>query len=190
MDIKTLCLGLLTSGQATGYDLKKHFESTFSHFYTAGYGSIYPALADLAETGLVSCTEVSEKGKPAKKVYRITPAGEACFQEALKNACPCHKLRSEFLAMMFFAQQMDARQIDALLNHRLTDIDQKLTMLAASASEQPEMPLGPDFVRGFGEAVLTAARDYIRGQQDRLRAESGMSRAQAQGNSSIQGCKP
>ena len=54
MDVKTLCLGLLTVNEACGYDLKKTFETSFKHFFPAGYGSIYPALADLAESGLVS----------------------------------------------------------------------------------------------------------------------------------------
>ena len=45
MDVKTVCLGMLTDGPASGYDLKKQFESTFSHFFAAGYGSIYPALS-------------------------------------------------------------------------------------------------------------------------------------------------
>ena len=48
MDIKTLCLGVLTQGEASGYDIKKHFECVFSHFYVAGFGSIYPALTELA----------------------------------------------------------------------------------------------------------------------------------------------
>ncbi|HEY3858944.1 MAG TPA: PadR family transcriptional regulator, partial [Gammaproteobacteria bacterium] len=53
MDVKDLCLGALTYGDATGYDLKKFFESTFSHCFLAGYGSIYPALAELTEEQLV-----------------------------------------------------------------------------------------------------------------------------------------
>ena len=44
MDVKTVCLGMLTDGTASGYDLKKEFESTFAHFFAAGYGSIYPAV--------------------------------------------------------------------------------------------------------------------------------------------------
>ncbi len=55
MDVKTLCLGLLTQGAASGYDLKKRFETCFRSFYSAGYGSIYPALAYLADTDLVTC---------------------------------------------------------------------------------------------------------------------------------------
>jgi hypothetical protein len=41
MDVKTVCLGMLTDGEASGYDLKKFFESSFGHFFPAGYGSIH-----------------------------------------------------------------------------------------------------------------------------------------------------
>ena len=53
MDVKTVCLGMLTDGPASGYDMKKCFESSFGHFFPAGYGSIYPALATLARNGMV-----------------------------------------------------------------------------------------------------------------------------------------
>ena len=46
---------MLTDGAASGYDLKKHFEWTFGHFFAAGYGSIYPALSSLAEQDLDEC---------------------------------------------------------------------------------------------------------------------------------------
>ena len=53
MDVKTLCLGVLTEGDKTGYEIKRCFEEAFSHFFGAGFGSIYPALADLSRRGLV-----------------------------------------------------------------------------------------------------------------------------------------
>jgi len=68
MDVKTVCLGMLTDGEASGYDLKKHFESTFGHFFAAGYGSIYPALSSMADEGLVECREIPQDGKPDRKV--------------------------------------------------------------------------------------------------------------------------
>ena len=49
MDVKTVCLGMLSDGEASGYDLKKQFESSFGHFFAAGFGSIYPALSSLAD---------------------------------------------------------------------------------------------------------------------------------------------
>jgi PadR family transcriptional regulator AphA len=103
MNVKTLCLGLLSIREACGYDLKKAFESTFKHFYPAGYGSIYPALADLAENGLVSCREIPQEGKPDRKIYRITDEGRRHFRTALRDTQPQHKLGSEFWAMLFLA---------------------------------------------------------------------------------------
>ena len=39
MDVKSVCLGILTHGEASGYDIKKCFESSFGHFFMAGFGS-------------------------------------------------------------------------------------------------------------------------------------------------------
>ena len=119
MDVKTLCLGMLSFGDACGYDLKKRFEALFRHFYAAGYGSIYPALAELAEAGLVTCRAVPQERRPDRKVYRITEAGRQQFLDALHTTRPQHKLRSEFLAMIYFAELMDAERLDALLDDRL-----------------------------------------------------------------------
>jgi len=39
MDVKTLCLGVLNRGEASGYEIKKQCEEgPFSHFYAAGFG--------------------------------------------------------------------------------------------------------------------------------------------------------
>ena len=119
MDVKTLCLGLLSINEACGYDLKKEFESIFKHFYSAGYGSIYPALADLAENGLVSCREIPQEGKPDRKTYSITESGRKAFDDALQNTNPQHKMRSEFLAMLYFADLMEADHLRTLMDDRV-----------------------------------------------------------------------
>ena len=52
MNVKTLCLGYLSLHEATGYEIKKDVEDgLFSHFIEASYGSIYPALNQLANEG-------------------------------------------------------------------------------------------------------------------------------------------
>ena len=55
MNVRTLCLGILSLGEATGYEIKKGIEDgMFSHFIDASFGSIYPALTQLAAEGLLS----------------------------------------------------------------------------------------------------------------------------------------
>ena len=77
MDVKTLCLGVLTEGDKTGYEIKQRFEEAFSHFFGAGFGSIYPALAELSRQGLVTCQSVEQDKRPDKKVYSLTAAGQS-----------------------------------------------------------------------------------------------------------------
>ena len=162
MDVRTLCLGMLSFGDACGYDLKKRFESLFRHFYPAGYGSIYPALAELAAARLVTCRDVPQDGRPDRKVYRITEAGRRAFAQALATSRPTHKLRSEFLAMIYFAELMDPRRLDELLDERLRELAEAREHIAAIQSAWPdEVPVGARFVAGFGAALARVATEYI-----------------------------
>ena len=162
MDVKTLCLGLLTVQEACGYDLKKTFESSFKHFFPAGYGSIYPALADLADAGLVNCREIPQVGKPDRKVYRITEAGESAFIDALNRTDPQHKLRSEFLAMIYFADRMDDSRLADLLDDRVARLRESIKQIESIQSKiGDEGSAGADFVAGFGTVIAEAAARYI-----------------------------
>lgn len=169
MDVKTVCLGMLTDGPASGYDLKKQFESSFAHFFAAGYGSIYPALSSLADDNLVECEEIPQEGKPDRKVYRITDEGRAFLGEALQNPCPCHKVRSEFLATMCFAHLMRPGDIETVLDHRLEEIARYRAMFAQLESECMEnWSEGMKFVLGFGKAMTNAMETYINDNRHRL----------------------
>ena len=96
MDVRTICLAILTRGDATGYEIKKLFEEGgYRHFVEASFGSIYPALTALAGDGLVTCTAVPQDGRPDKKVYHLTSRGRLELLRAVdlptevaKMACP------------------------------------------------------------------------------------------------------
>ena len=169
MDVKTVCLGMLTDGEASGYDLKKEFESSFGHFFAAGYGSIYPALSALADSGLVECQHVPQEGKPDRKVYRITDAGREHLLSALDNPAPTHKVRSEFLATMCFAHLMSPQQIEQVLESRAEDIARYLSMFdELEECDLNDWPQGMQFVCGFGRAMTEAMRNYIDENKDML----------------------
>jgi DNA-binding PadR family transcriptional regulator len=162
---------MLTEGPASGYDLKKEFESTFSHFFAAGYGSIYPALSSLSDSGYVDCEEIPQEGKPDRKVYRITAEGHRFLCEALKNLEPCHKIRSEFLATMCFAHLMPADDVQAILDHRLASIEQFQRMFDQFEQDSVhEWPEGAKFVLVMGRAIATAMATYINENRQTLAA--------------------
>jgi len=176
MDVKTLCLGLLNNGDACGYELKKTFESLFKHFFPAGYGSIYPALADLAAAGLVECREIPQIGKPDRKVYSITDKGRAAFEQALQHTEPRHKLRSDFLAMMYFAELIDDQRVSTLLDDRIEAFEDAVQHISSIESEMGnEATPGAKFVAGFGAVIAKAAAEYIEKNRHLLTGEDDSS---------------
>ncbi len=182
MDVKTVCLGMLTDGEASGYDLKKEFESSFSHFFAAGYGSIYPALNALAGDGLVECRHIPQEGKPDRKVYKITESGREHLLAALENPCPSHKVRSEFLATMCFSHLMTREQIETVLENRVKEMTDYLQLFKEfETSCMDEWPPGARFVLGFGQTMMKTMRKYIEEHRDMLLEETDTERKSAVG---------
>ena len=173
MDIKTLCLGVLTFGPASGYDIKKYIETRISHFFAAGYGSIYPALAELAAAGMVTCEEIPQEGKPARKVYQLTERGRDRFASALAKTDPKHKVRSEFMVLMHFAHVLKPHQVQAIMDKRLKDIREETQAIeryvrAMQNSEEEADKAGMQFAAGLGKAMLAAADEYMRRNRHKL----------------------
>src|SRR3546814_665287 len=73
MDAKTLCLGVLSRGAASGYEIKKAFEEgPFSHFHQASFGSIYPTLNALSADGLVAVRPGAAKAPGQEDLFPHT----------------------------------------------------------------------------------------------------------------------
>lgn len=160
---------MLTDGPASGYDMKKCFESSFGHFFPAGYGSIYPALATLARNGMVEFEEVPQDGKPDRKVYTITEKGREELMKGLSNPKPTHKVRSEFLAMMCFAHLMTEEQVNLVIDNKLLELDDFLKLFDDIPScDCGSMPNGTRFVAGFGQFVASSLKVYIEENREML----------------------
>ena len=160
MDTRSICLGVLSMGEATGYEIKKLFEEgPFSHFYDAGFGSIYPALNKLLAAGHATCRHEEQDGRPAKKVYAITDAGSAVLAGALHEEPAIDRIRSEALVMMFFGHKLNsdqrARVLDKYRAH-YAKVLHGLHELDTSCEG-----FGRQFVHGFGLAIYETAVRYL-----------------------------
>lgn len=161
MDVRTICLGLLTRADATGYEIKKQFEGDgFGHFAEASFGSIYPALSRLTEEGLVSVREEPQEKRPDRKVYSITEAGRARFLEALNRPVQEDRNRSAFAFAMLFSHLLPHQTVQALLESYIADKEARLARLNARTSEA-QSP-GELFVNGLGRTIYAAMLDYLR----------------------------
>lgn len=181
MDVKTLCLGVLSCGDASGYEIKKQFEEgPFAYIYDAAFGSIYPALGKLKDEGLVTFKAMAQDGRPDKKVYSINDNGLAALRKALNKKPQRDKMRSETLFMFFLAHLMDrqARQ-DAYDSYLETYKGHVAEMRGEQAGECSEMAEqfeglpGHEFVHGFGLAVYQAAVDFLENNRHLLFPEEG-----------------
>lgn len=181
LDVKTLCLGVLTEGEASGYDIKKQFEQVFSYFYVASFGSIYPALTQLAQEGLVVCREESQPNRPDRKVYALTDAGRERLIKALQSTPPRHRIRSEFYALLHFAHLLPVKRVQELLDERIADVNRTIEEIESMQArfKDEDCPLEPAqrFEIGLALHTLRAHRDFI---QDNARALLREARAQAE----------
>lgn len=173
MDTKTLCLGILSRGEASGYEIKKHFEQAFSHYFIAGFGSIYPALADLTRRGLIVCSDVVQEKRPAKKVYRLTPEGREQLQRELAETYPRHKVRSEFMVLLTFAHLLPLERLEEVIQIRSDDIRKTLLHIDNCLQECVPMTAGERHTIGFAQAVLGAGLDYLERNGEAMVREIG-----------------
>jgi DNA-binding PadR family transcriptional regulator len=174
MDIRSLCLGALMAGDASGYEIRKMFEDgVFSFFQMASLGSIYPALTKLSQDGLVTFTEQEQENRPDKKVYRLTAEGRRSFLRTLFQTRPGEdRYRSDILFMLSFADELPVELCEALIDEyaarqelmldRISSPDKHAkTSPDATENDAAHHDAGCEFISGLGDAVYRATLDFI-----------------------------
>ena len=168
MDTRTICLAVLSRGDASGYEIKKTLgEAPFSQIQEVGFGSIYPALNKLQEEGLAAVTETPQEGRPDKKVYSITASGRMALVDALGQPSDPDRVRSDFLFRTLFADLMSARDLDQLIEQRLFFIRAAIARMEGCISNGRPNP-GEAFVTGFGLALYRTMEAYIEDNRSEL----------------------
>lgn len=142
-------LGLLSSGERSGYDLKKAAEAGVGYVWTATKSQIYTVLPRLVEGGYATAKHVRQERLPDKQVYRITKRGEEAFRAWLEEPVDYHSSRSPFLLKVFFGAKMSA---DALAAH----VRRKREAVAEELAEYREIEkrIKDDERSYFGYATL------------------------------------
>ena len=167
MDIKTLCLGVLNRGDATGYEIKKAFEEgPFGHIHVASFGAIYPALSVLSAAGMVVGRDMPQDKRPDKRIYSITESGRRALMEALMAPPDEDKVRSDVLFILFFAHLLPVARLTALIDQRIVWYRNALERMESGACRGDHA--GERFVHGLGLAVYRAAADYLTSHREAL----------------------
>ena len=100
MSLDHILLGLLRK-PASGYDLRKAFEDSVTHFWSAELGQIYPTLNRLEQKGLLrSRKEPSPRG-PNRRVYSLTAEGRGELARWLRAGPVVGTDRFAYLAQLY-----------------------------------------------------------------------------------------
>jgi PadR family transcriptional regulator, regulatory protein AphA len=105
-----LLLGLLASGERTGYELTRDFDVSLANVWAASHSQIYPELAKLEAAGLIRKTAAGPRGSQR---YAITPDGESAVRTWLADTSPVDNPRTEWMVRVFFLGMLPPEQAQA-----------------------------------------------------------------------------
>jgi len=122
----------------SGYDIKKHVDSTIRHFWAADKAQVYRALATLVRDGYATVEVIPQEGRPDRQEHHITAAGRQALRDWLASPLPEHTDRDPFLARLFFAGDLKADEVRSLLAQRRAQTE---ALLAALTVLRPATPI-------------------------------------------------
>jgi DNA-binding PadR family transcriptional regulator len=158
-------LGLLSFGEElSGYDLKKWADWSLRFFYWApSYSQIYGELRKLEEIGYAVSRVVNKDDVRGKRLYTITPEGEAAVARWASEApVETPVLKHGVMLRMWLGHASDPDQLRAMLvEHR--DQSEKMRVRAAADVEGAAKEPG----WAYPEMVLTWAERYYADERDR-----------------------
>ncbi|MBN2005598.1 MAG: PadR family transcriptional regulator [Anaerolineae bacterium] len=114
MSLEHAILGFLNYRPLSGYDLKKIFDTSVQHFWTADQSQIYRTLSRLVDRGWAVMEVVEQSDRPDRKVYHITKAGQEELHQWLLAPIYMPASRSAPLIQVFFAGQLRDEEILAI----------------------------------------------------------------------------
>lgn len=128
-DLRLMLLTLIAEQPRHGYDLIKVMEERSGGHYSPSPGVVYPALAMLADEGLVAEQESDDQ----RRKFAITPAGDAVLVEESEQAT---RAMERLAALGEHAERDRAPSIERASVNLFTAVGQKM----AGSGEDGELP--------------------------------------------------
>jgi DNA-binding PadR family transcriptional regulator len=162
MPLPHAILGLLDYAPMSGYDLKKHFDQSVSHFWTATQSHIYKALETLEKDGLVTSKVIQQEGKPNRKQYQITDAGRAELNRWVSTPLQVESPREAWLIQVFFAHNATNEEIASLFEKRIEELQAYLAQcqIAQAHIDKSYKQVGLKRLRDLWQLTLDNGVNY------------------------------
>jgi PadR family transcriptional regulator AphA len=163
MPLEHAILAFIEFEPMSGYDLKKFFDVSVAHFWSATQSHIYKSLEGLEKKGWAEAHTVQQDGKPNRKVYQITDAGRAELRRWLVTPLPMEPVREASLIQIFFSHFSTNEEITALFETRMKETREQLNTLrtvAQAAIDENAKRVGVERARQLWQITLDYGISY------------------------------
>lgn len=150
MERKLLLLGMLRNNNTLyGYQINELIDAHLNTSVNLTKPTAYRYLNQMAEAGWITFTEEQEGNRPARRVYAVTPEGEAEFQRMLRESLAHFEpAASHSTISIAFVDALPPDEALILLRKRRNLI----------AEMQAEMQLDEQHVGGFAYLIMHQLR--------------------------------
>jgi DNA-binding PadR family transcriptional regulator len=122
-------LAALLDRELSGYQLTKLFDVGVADFWYAVPQQLYAELGRAEQAGLISGTEVVQRGRPNKRVFALTEAGHAELVRFAAAPAKPTALRDDLLVKVYAAEAGEAGAIVGQLRARAARAREKIALL-------------------------------------------------------------
>ena len=159
LPLERALLGFLMREPMHGYDLHQRVQDELGEIWYMGISNVYGALKQLEQHCHVESSLHSQEGRPARKVYQITPDGEQSFLEWVQKPVPSIRdMRVEFPAKLYFFRALDLEGVEGLISAQEAICRERVERLKQRAARRTPNDfewLVFDFRRRQIEAILS-----------------------------------
>ncbi len=164
-------LGFLQDGPLHGYDLHKQIVQQLGPVWRLGLSQMYAILKEYETRGWLKTIAVAQNGRPARKMLKLTPAGQRAFDAWMRqSARGLREFRVDFFVRLYFARAAGRVALRRFLKRqiRATARERDALQSGAAGSEFGET------VRSFRIAQLDTILEWLEtyGAQDLARPRS------------------
>ncbi|MDC5696107.1 PadR family transcriptional regulator [Intrasporangium calvum] len=163
-------LGVLHDGALHGYELRKRLTTALGIFRALSYGSLYPALRSLVESGHISETpEPTASGKRPRITYQLTAEGKEHFQDLVAASGPDAWDDDDFDVRLAFFSRTEREVRLRILEGRRSRLEERLARVReVSARNRERMDAYTLALQQHGEE---RAEREVRWLEELIRAE-------------------
>jgi len=162
MALEHALLVALREQPGSGLELTRRFERSIGFFWAATHQQIYRVLGRMETDGWVTVETQPQPGRPDKKVYSVSPAGERALAQWLEGPVPMESFRSDLAVKLRGASYADRTVL--LANLRQAVAEHRTRLAHYKQLEREQFP-DPSSLDGASKDQWLVLRGGIRLEQ-------------------------